>query len=165
MRICAAQGPGHGCCYCRWAHWPSTTSASRSRRTCWRRAELRPSTPDRSTRRRFPRRLSRPGAWTAPLFARPPRSAGPVDETAMPAATEQAGGLDTAVICGTDARYSTEVAGVVEVAHAAGISTIYLAGPQKAVADLDKSHLPDDYLIATIDAVHALSKLLGRLGA
>jgi methylmalonyl-CoA mutase len=92
-------------------------------------------------------------------------NAGPVDETTIPAAVEQAGGLDTAVICGTDARYSTEVAGVVEVAHAAGISTIYLAGPQKAVADLDESHLPDDYLIATIDAVHALSNLLSRLGA
>ena len=92
-------------------------------------------------------------------------NAGPVDETAIPAAVEQAGGLDTAVICGTDARYSTEVAGVVEVAHAAGISTIYLAGPQKAVEDLDESHLPDDYLIATIDAVHALSNLLSRLGA
>jgi methylmalonyl-CoA mutase len=90
---------------------------------------------------------------------------GPVDEAAIPAAVEQAGGLDIAVICGTDPRYSTEVAGVVEAAHAAGISTIYLAGPQKAVADLDESHLPDDYLTATIDAVHALSNLLSRLGA
>jgi methylmalonyl-CoA mutase len=90
---------------------------------------------------------------------------GPVDEELIPAAVEQAGGLDTAVICGTDARYSTEVAGVVEAAHAAGISKIYLAGPQKAVADLDESHLPDDYLTTTIDAVHALSNLLSRLGA
>lgn len=90
---------------------------------------------------------------------------GPVDEAAIPAAVEQAGGPDAAVICGTDARYGTEVAGVVEAAHAAGISTIYLVGPQTAVADLDESHLPDDYLTATIDAVHALSKLLGRLGA
>ena len=90
---------------------------------------------------------------------------GPVDEAAIPAAVEQAGGPDAAVICGTDARYGTEVAGVVAAAHAAGISTIYLAGPQTAVADLDESHLPDDYLTATIDAVHALSKLLGRLGA
>jgi methylmalonyl-CoA mutase len=54
---------------------------------------------------------------------------------------------------------------VVEAAHAAGISTIYLAGPHKAVADLDESHLPDDYLTAAIDAVHALSNLLSRLGA
>jgi methylmalonyl-CoA mutase len=90
---------------------------------------------------------------------------GPVDEAAMTAAVEQAGGLDAAVICGTDARYNTEVAGVVEAAHAAGISTIYLAGPHKAVADLDESHLPDDYLTAAIDAVHALSNLLSRLGA
>jgi methylmalonyl-CoA mutase len=90
---------------------------------------------------------------------------GPVDEAAIPAAVEQDGGLDAAVICGTDARYDTEVAGVVEAAHAAGISTIYLAGPHKAVADLDESHLPDDYLTAAIDAVHALSNLLSRLGA
>jgi methylmalonyl-CoA mutase len=90
---------------------------------------------------------------------------GPVDEAGIPAAVEQTGGLDTAVLCGIDARYSVEVAGVVEAAHAAGISTIYLAGPQKAVADLDESHLPDDYLTATIDAVHALSNLLSRLGA
>jgi methylmalonyl-CoA mutase len=90
---------------------------------------------------------------------------GPLDAATIPAAVEEAGPLDTAVICGTDARYSAEVAGVVEAAHAAGISTIYLAGPQKAVADLEESHLPDDYLTATIDAVHALANLLSRLGA
>jgi methylmalonyl-CoA mutase len=90
---------------------------------------------------------------------------GPLDEAAVPAAVAQTPTVDTAVICGTDARYSAEVAGVVEVAHSAGISTIYLAGPQKAVADLEESHLPDDYLAATIDVVHALSNLLSRLGA
>jgi methylmalonyl-CoA mutase len=90
---------------------------------------------------------------------------GPLDDAAVPAAVEQATSVDTAVICGTDTRYSAEVAGVVEAAHLAGISTIYLAGPQKAVADLEESHLPDDYLTATIDAVHALSNLLSRLGA
>src|SRR5262249_50917928 len=90
---------------------------------------------------------------------------GPLDEAAVPSAVAQAPSVDTAVICGTDARYSAEVAGVVEAAHSAGISTIYLAGPQKAVADLEESHLPDDYLAATIDVVHALSNLLSRLGA
>ncbi len=90
---------------------------------------------------------------------------GPLGETTIADAVEQAGGTDIAVICGTDARYGAEVAGVVEAAHAAGIGTIYLAGPQKAVAELDESHLPDDYLTATIDAVHALSNLLSRLGA
>jgi len=91
---------------------------------------------------------------------------GLIDEVGVAAAVAQAGGsLDTAVICGTDARYGAEVAGVVEAAHAAGISMIYLAGPRKAVADVNESHLPDDYLTATIDAVHALSNLLTRLGA
>lgn len=93
-------------------------------------------------------------------------NAGPLDATTLPAAVEGAGGqLDVAVICGTDARYASEVAGVVEAAHCAGISTVYLAGPKKAVAELDESQRPDDYLTATIDAVHALSSLLTRLGA
>ena len=59
----------------------------------------------------------------------------------------------------------TDFAGVVQAAHAAGITTIYLAGPQKAVADTDQSQLPDEYLTASIDAVHALSNLLSRLRA
>jgi methylmalonyl-CoA mutase len=89
---------------------------------------------------------------------------GPFDVGTLPAVVEGAG-ADVAVICGTDSRYASEVAGVVAAAHEAGISTIYLAGPQKAVAELDESDLPDDYLTAAIDAVHALSKLLTRLGA
>jgi methylmalonyl-CoA mutase len=90
---------------------------------------------------------------------------GPLDASGIAAAAAQAGSPDTAVICGTNARYRSEVARVVEEAHAAGISTIYLAGPEEAVADVDESHLPDDYLTATMDAVHALSNLLSRLGA
>jgi methylmalonyl-CoA mutase len=90
---------------------------------------------------------------------------GPVDAEAIKAAVAGAGFLDTVVICGTDERYDAEVAGVVEAAHAAGITTIYLAGPPKAVENLDESHLPDDYLTATVDAVDALSNLLTRLGA
>ncbi|MBV8929561.1 MAG: methylmalonyl-CoA mutase, partial [Mycobacteriaceae bacterium] len=72
---------------------------------------------------------------------------------------------DIAVICGTDARYGAELAAVVEAAHAAGITTIYLAGPPQAVADIEQSHQPDEYLSAKIDAVQALSNLLTRLGA
>jgi methylmalonyl-CoA mutase len=90
---------------------------------------------------------------------------GPLDAAAIPSAVEQAGSLQIAVICGTDARYGREAAGVVEAAHAAGVNTIYLAGPQKAVADVEESHQPDDYLTAGVDAVHALSNLLSRLGA
>ena len=91
---------------------------------------------------------------------------GPLDAATLAAAVEASGAKsDVAVICGTDARYASEVAGVVEAAHAVGISTIYLAGPEKTVAELDESHLPDEYLTAAIDAVHALSNLLTRLGA
>jgi methylmalonyl-CoA mutase len=90
---------------------------------------------------------------------------GPLDAAGTGAAVQEAGCPDVAVICGTDARYGSEVAGVVEAAHAAGITTIYLAGSQKSVADLDESHLPDEYLTANIDAVHALSNLVSRLGA
>jgi methylmalonyl-CoA mutase len=91
---------------------------------------------------------------------------GPVDASSLAAAISQlAPASDTAIICGTDARYTTEVAGVVEAAHSAGIERMYLAGPQKAVADLNEAHQPDGYLTATIDAVHTLSNLLTRLGA
>ena len=67
------------------------------------------------------------------------------------------------MICGTDARYGTEAADVVEAAQTAGVSQVYLAGPEKAVAEADSK--PDDYLTAKIDAVEALSTLLTRLGA
>ena len=74
-----------------------------------------------------------------------------------------AGSPTVAVICGTDARYGTDASDVVEAAHAAGVTQVYLAGPEKAVADA--AHRPDDYLTAKIDAVDALSTLLTRLGA
>ncbi|MBV8350386.1 MAG: methylmalonyl-CoA mutase small subunit [Mycolicibacterium sp.] len=90
---------------------------------------------------------------------------GPLDADGVADVVARAGSPDTAIICGTDARYGTEVAGIVESAHAAGITKLYLAGPQRAVADLDESHLPDEYLTATIDAVKALANLLTRLGA
>jgi methylmalonyl-CoA mutase len=90
---------------------------------------------------------------------------GPLEVEGIKAAVADAGSPDMAVVCGTDARYGSDMAAVVEEAHAAAITTIYLAGPQTAVADLDESHLPDDYLTAKIDAVEALSNLLSRLGA
>ena len=69
-----------------------------------------------------------------------------------------------AVICGTDARYGTEAAGVVEAARAAGCrGSIWLA--RKAAAGSTRAAAPDDYLTAKIDAVSALSTLLTRLGA
>jgi methylmalonyl-CoA mutase len=90
---------------------------------------------------------------------------GPLEAARIGVAVEQAESPNTAVICGSDARYGAEAAGVVAAAHAAGVHTVYLAGPRKAVADVEQSYLPDDYLTAAIDAVHALSNLLSRLGA
>jgi methylmalonyl-CoA mutase len=68
-----------------------------------------------------------------------------------------------AVICGTDKRYHDEAAGVVEAARSAGVSRVYLAGPEKALGDAP--HRPDEFLTAKINAVEALSNLLTRLGA
>jgi methylmalonyl-CoA mutase len=90
---------------------------------------------------------------------------GPVDAAGVGAAVAEASSPDSAVICGTDARYSAEVAGIVSAARDAGIARIYLAGPERAMADVDPAHRPDEYLTATIDAAEELSNLLTRLGA
>lgn len=74
-------------------------------------------------------------------------------------------GCAVAVICGTDARYAAEAAGVLTAARAAGVGRIYLAGTGKAVADQPAEARPDGHLAAGIDAVEALSALLDRLGA
>jgi methylmalonyl-CoA mutase len=73
------------------------------------------------------------------------------------------GSLKVAVICGTDARYATDASSAVDAARKAGASHVLLAGPEKAVAEVDSK--PDGYLTAKIDAVKALSDLLTRLGA
>ncbi len=88
---------------------------------------------------------------------------GAVDSAGVADAVSGAGAPDVVVVCGTDARYGAEAAGVVEAARKAGVSRVLLAGPEKAVADADPK--PDDYLTAKIDAVDALSDLLTRLGA
>jgi methylmalonyl-CoA mutase len=77
----------------------------------------------------------------------------------------EAGSINTAVICGTDARYHADFPAVADAARAAGVGQIYLAGPPRAIADVGEAHRPDGYLTATIDAVEALSDLLTRLGA
>ncbi|MDH6244166.1 methylmalonyl-CoA mutase small subunit [Mycobacterium sp. OTB74] len=85
---------------------------------------------------------------------------GTVDAAGVAAVAD---GHVAAVVCGTDARYGAEASGVVKAARDAGVVHIYLAGPEKAVAeDADK---PDEYLTMKIDAVEALSTLLTRLGA
>lgn len=88
---------------------------------------------------------------------------GPLDAAGIAQAVSDAGGAVAAVICGTDARYAQEASGVVEAARGAGVSHIYLAGPEKAVAEA--ANKPDEYLTAKIDAIAALSALLTRLGA
>jgi methylmalonyl-CoA mutase len=88
---------------------------------------------------------------------------GPVDVAGVPTAVSEAATPQVAVICGTDARYGAEAAAVVAAAHEAGVAQVYLAGPEKAVADAENK--PDAYLTAKIDAVEALSTLLTRLGA
>jgi methylmalonyl-CoA mutase len=77
----------------------------------------------------------------------------------------EAGSINTAVICGTDARYHLDVPAIVDAARAAGVGQIYLAGPKRAIADVGEAHRPDGYLSAKIDAVAVLSDLLTRLGA
>ena len=90
---------------------------------------------------------------------------GPVDADNAYDVIAGVGSPEVAVICGTDARYNSELAALVEAAHAAGIAQTYLAGSLSAVADIDESHLPDQFLTTTIDAVKVLSDLLSRLGA
>lgn len=90
----------------------------------------------------------------------------PDDAAGVAQAVSAAGSPDVAVICGTDTRYRTEAAAVVEAARRAGVSRVYLAGPEKALDEAAAAaHRPDEYLTAKIDAVQALSKLLTRLGA
>jgi methylmalonyl-CoA mutase len=96
-----------------------------------------------------------------------------VDAARIAQAVSDAGNAVAAVICGTDARYAAEASEVVEAARAAGVSHVYLAGPEKAVSDTgaapaatsDTASKPYEYLTAKIDAIAALSALLTRLGA
>ncbi|MBU3064817.1 methylmalonyl-CoA mutase small subunit [Nocardia sp. NEAU-G5] len=94
-------------------------------------------------------------------------------ETINPGALEFAGigsaasesGALVAVLCGTDARYGAEAAAAVEQLRGAGVTTVLLAGPEKAVAELTGAQRPDGFLTARMDAVAALSGLLEKLGA
>ena len=88
---------------------------------------------------------------------------GTLDADGVAKAVADAGSPAVAVLCGTDGRYGTEAAAVVEAARNAGVSHVCLAGPQKAVADAE--HQPDEFLTMKINAVEALSGLLNRLGA
>ncbi|CAN7474609.1 methylmalonyl-CoA mutase small subunit [Mycolicibacterium frederiksbergense] len=85
---------------------------------------------------------------------------GTVDAAAVAAAVD---GHRAVVICGTDARYGSEAEAVVSAARDAGVTHIYLAGPEKAIGAATAR--PDEYLTAKINAVEALATLLTRLGA
>jgi methylmalonyl-CoA mutase len=90
---------------------------------------------------------------------------GTIDADGVATAVTDAGSPPVAVICGTDSRYGTEAAAIVEAARNAGISHICLAGPRKAVAETDPEQQPDEFLTMKINAVETLSSLLSRLGA
>jgi methylmalonyl-CoA mutase len=88
---------------------------------------------------------------------------GTVDADGVERAVGDAGSPVVAVICGTDSRYGSEAAAVVEAARRAGVDHVCLAGPHTAVTAAE--HQPDEFLTAKINAVEALSGLLSRLGA
>ena len=88
---------------------------------------------------------------------------GTVEPAGVAQAVSEAGDARVAVLCGTDARYATDAAEITRAARAAGVSHVYLAGPEKAVADSPEK--PDEFLTAKIDAIAALTTLLDRLGA
>ena len=90
---------------------------------------------------------------------------GTVDADGVARAVADAGSPSVAVICGTDSRYGTEAAAIVEAARTAGVAHVCLAGPQKAVAEADPEQQPDEFLTMKINAVDSLSGLLSRLGA
>ena len=88
---------------------------------------------------------------------------GPVDAAGVASVVADSGSPTVAVICGTDKRYQDDAADIVAAARSAGVSRVYLAGPEKAVGEA--RHRPDEFLTAKINAVEALSNLLTRLGA
>jgi len=90
---------------------------------------------------------------------------GTVDADGVAKAVADAGSPTVAVICGTDGRYATEAAAIVGAARREGVSHVCLAGPQKALSETDPKQQPDEFLTMKINAVEALSSLLGRLGA
>ncbi|OWY79706.1 methylmalonyl-CoA mutase small subunit [Rhodococcus sp. BUPNP1] len=74
-------------------------------------------------------------------------------------------GTSVAVLCGTDTRYGEQAGTATAALRAAGITTVLLAGPEKAVKDAQGDDRPDGFLTARIDAVAALTDLLNTLGA
>lgn len=84
------------------------------------------------------------------------------DGSIAPAVKES--GARIAVLCGTDKRYAEQGAAAVAALREAGIEQVLLAGPEKIFADVEGAQRPDGFLTARIDAVTALSGLLGAIG-
>lgn len=75
-------------------------------------------------------------------------------------------GATIAVLCGTDKRYGEQGAAAVAALREAGIEQVLLAGPEKVFADVKDDAAaarPDGFLTARIDAVAALTELLGAI--
>lgn len=89
---------------------------------------------------------------------------GALDLAGIGAAAAESGAR-LAVLCGADARYGAEAGAATEALRAAGMTTVLLAGPEKAVAELSGAQRPDGFVTARMDAVAALSGLLDKLGA
>jgi len=87
-----------------------------------------------------------------------------VDDDTIAAAVRESGAT-IAVLCGTDARYGEHAAVATAALRRGGITTVLLAGPEKAVGDVGAEGRPDGFLTARIDAVAALTDLLNTLGA
>ncbi|MCL2535164.1 MAG: methylmalonyl-CoA mutase small subunit [Nocardiaceae bacterium] len=72
-------------------------------------------------------------------------------------------GATIAVLCGTDKRYGEQGAAAVAALREAGIEQVLLAGPEKIFAEVEGVERPDGFLTARIDAVSALTELLGAI--
>ncbi len=85
---------------------------------------------------------------------------GPLEVPDIVAALDDAPRI--AVLCGSDASYSTDGAAALAAVRAAGVDTVYLAGAAKAWPP-DAETAPDGFLTVGIDAVAALTTILDRL--
>lgn len=96
-------------------------------------------------------------------------STGTVTADGIAAALDKLADAGTVVvICGTDKRYAAESVAAVAAAKAAGVSSVLLAGPERAfpgsASDTTTGTAPDGFLTMKIDAVETLTGLLDTLG-
>lgn len=92
-------------------------------------------------------------------------STGTVTADGIAAALDELADARTVVvICGTDKRYGAESVAAVAAAKAAGVSSVLLAGPERAFPGQGDDIAPDGFLTMKIDAVETLTGLLDTLG-